>query len=322
MHRYHRRHEYEATLLRCLFFYAITRGTQMNKTDKTRGWLYIALVAVLFLGTSSTCFARSFLFFNGGSNVPYGGGYYVPNGYYGTDGSYGRTYYQPPSSPNYREYRAALTHPSLPDISGSTASDYLSSVCAEGAYTWDPNKMPIKVWIADGTGTPGYKPIFQSYIRNGFNAWTAVSGNKLSWREVSDPADADITVRWTNKVTERPEGTEAGRTSALTRLNTATNKGIIYGARMQFLTMLPTRSFTDEEVEKTCLHEAGHAMGLQGHSPYRGDIMYYAIGPSQQAKLSDRDVNTLTKLYADHPSLDQLALEHKTPTAAAHEIAR
>jgi hypothetical protein len=295
----------------------------MNKTDNSRSWLYLVLIAVLFLGTSSACFARSFLFFNGGSNAPmYGNGYYAPNAYYGNDGSYGRTYYQPPSSPDYREYGAALTRPVLPDVSGSTARDYLTAVCGEGEYTWQPEKMPIKVWIADGTGTPGYKPIFQTYIRNGFDAWTAVSGNKLTWREVNDPSQADITVRWTNRVTERPEGTEAGRTSALTRLNSVTGKGIIYGARMQFLTMLPNRRFADEEVEKTCLHEAGHAMGLQGHSPYRGDIMYYAIGPSQQAKLSERDVNTLVKLYADRPTLDQLALEHKTPTAAAKEIAR
>jgi hypothetical protein len=180
-----------------------------------------------------------------------------------------------------------------------SASDYLSSVCVQGAYTWQLEKMPIKIWIGHGEGLPGYKPIFRDYIRRGFDTWCSASDGKLSWIEVDDPNKADVAVRWTDHVTERPEGTEAGRTSALTRLNSATGKGIVYGARMLFLTRLPERLFTDLEVEKTCLHEAGHALGLQGHSPYRDDVMYYAVSPTLDPVLTQRDRNTLVKLYAD-----------------------
>jgi predicted Zn-dependent protease len=264
-----------------------------------------ALLAAVFLLATSASSARSLFSYGGRSRVPVFSNYYAPaTGY-------------------TRDYQAALTRPPVRSFGGNTnATDYLSSVCGEGTYTWQSQHMPIKVFISDGTGVPGYKPVFQDYIRNGFTKWCNISENKLAWVEVKTAAEADVTVAWTDRVTERPEGTEAGRTSVMTRYNAQTGKGIIYGARMQFLTQLPSRGFDDAEVEKTCLHEAGHALGLQGHSPFRNDIMYYAVGPSQQPMLSDRDRNTMMKLYTDAPTLDAVALGHKAQPLTATQTAQ
>jgi predicted Zn-dependent protease len=80
---------------------------------------------------------------------------------------------------------------------------------------------------------------------------------------------------------------------------------------MQMLTQLAGRDFGDEEVAKTCLHEAGHAFGLQGHSRVRDDIMYYAVSKDQEFKLSTRDINTISTLYANFPAVSGLAVGPK-----------
>lgn len=279
-----------------------------KKTQISFVWR-IAALAALFAFTTTIAFA-----------APYRFHYFQPNG--------GNTYWYPASSnawypngepanvqqsaPDGRTYQALAT-PTAPMGTFSGGADYLSSVTGQGTYHWDMSKLPIKVYISSGENVPSYRPQFGDYIRHGFDEWCRVSNGKLAWVEVNDPSKADITVKWTNQVTQRPEGTEAGKTDALTRYNTVTHQGIIYGARMQFLTRLPQREFSDLEVAKTCLHEAGHAMGLQGHSPYRNDIMYYAVQPTQPAVLSQRDINTLTHLYADCPVFDAVAMKAKHP---------
>jgi predicted Zn-dependent protease len=220
-------------------------------------------------------------------------------------------YLVPGMSPAYSNY--PLTAPSAPPASITGGTDYMAAITTQGTFHWQADKLPIKVWISSGEGVPSYRPQFRTFIRNGFDEWCRISGNKLAWVEVNDQAEADITVKWTNQVTERPEGTEAGKTDALTRFNRSTGRGIIYGARMQFLTRMPDREFTDLEVAKTCMHEVGHAIGLQGHSPHPGDIMYYAVKATKEPTLSDRDVNTLTRLYSGYPVMDAVALSGKQP---------
>jgi predicted Zn-dependent protease len=206
---------------------------------------------------------------------------------------------------------SALTGVAAPDEMQSSCADYLSWVCTQGMYHWQENKMPIKVCISSGAGVPGYRPEFAGMVRHAFNEWVVASGEKLSWKEVKDPSQADVNVGWTDQVTQRSNGTEAGETKAYTRLNSATGQGIIYGANMSLLTELPERQFSDTDMEKTILHETGHALGLQGHSPSRTDIMYYSINADQQPELTGRDEATMAHLYANYPAADKIAAKAK-----------
>jgi hypothetical protein len=209
---------------------------------------------------------------------------------------------RPVAAPNYRQYDMQRLNTGVtPVLPQSVGNDYLADVVGEGMYQWPADKLPIKVYIAPGNDVPGFKPQYREMMEKSFSTWQSATNGRISWVKVNDRAQANITVDWTNGVHERPEGTEAGKTSTMTRLNTETNVGTIYGARMQILTRLPEREFADEEVQKTCLHEAGHALGIQGHSPYRDDIMFYAVSPTQKPYLTSRDGATMTRLYSEYP---------------------
>lgn len=207
---------------------------------------------------------------------------------------------------NFARLSGPVSTAAQPDFSGT--DNYLPDVCQQGVYQWPTSRLPIKVYISTGANVPGYRPNFPGMIRESFNTWASASNNKISWKEVSDRSAADITVDWTTQVKELPQGTEAGETNALTRLNSSTGRGIIFGARMHFLTQLNGVDFGDTEMRRTCLHEAGHALGLQGHSPLAKDVMYYAISKRQLPELSSRDMATMARLYDDAPASDAIAL--------------
>jgi predicted Zn-dependent protease len=176
-------------------------------------------------------------------------------------------------------------------------SDYLSDMKEDGYYCWPVEKLPIRVYFQSGKKVAGYKSRFRQCLQSCFDEWSTASGGKITWVEVSDPAQANISVRWTNTVTEGAEGTEAGRTKTYATLDTRTNRGTIKSAEMLLLTRLPDREFSAGEVRRAYLHEVGHAFGIAGHSHNPADIMYYAVTQHASPHLDDRDKATLVHLY-------------------------
>ncbi len=270
----------------------------MRKAEISFVWHSIAVAAIFALTSSTVTFAAPYHYFqNRGFSLSRSVSQYFNPGLVVPNANASAT-----RAPQMLEALAPISAP-VSRVNGAP-NDYIPAISTQGVYHWNIEKLPIKVFVGSGEGVSGFRPQFATYIRKSFDEWCKISQNKLAWVEVENPQAADITIKWTAAVTERPEGTEAGKTDALTRFNTVTRQGIIYGARMQFLTRMPDREFADVEVEKTCLHEVGHALGLQGHSPYRGDIMYYAVSPSPIVELSQRDITTLNTLYAAYPVFD------------------
>jgi len=189
----------------------------------------------------------------------------------------------------------------------SSERDYLNDVSTDGLYCWPAAKLPVKVFFQPSDGVPSYRDSLPLTLKSCFDEWTAASGGKLGWLEVSDARSADIVVQWASQAQERPEGTEAGLTRVYGQLNTATNRGIIRRVEMKLLTRLPERELTDLEVRKAYLHEVGHAFGIVGHSPNPSDIMYFAVSKRRGTHLGDRDIATINRLYSDHQPLTSLA---------------
>jgi predicted Zn-dependent protease len=51
------------------------------------------------------------------------------------------------------------------------------------------------------------------------------------------------------------------------------------------------------DVYETVLHEMGHALGIGGHSPDPGDVMFWQVSRTATSGLSERDRATLTEIY-------------------------
>lgn len=175
--------------------------------------------------------------------------------------------------------------------------DYLDAIAKDGSFRWSPERLPIDVYIEDGSGVPGYRPHFKAMIERAFDEWCDTSKGLLRWRQVSNPRMADVICTWTNNPTIRTGSVEAGQTRTLVQQNRYTGEGKIVNAQISILTELMGRPFSDINMYKTCLHEVGHALGLQGHSDVASDIMYPTVNDRQTAQLNQRDINTIARLY-------------------------
>lgn len=197
----------------------------------------------------------------------------------------------------------------------SGGNDYLADISREGVYHWLPQRLPLRVFIASGYGVPGYHSSYPQLVVQAFDEWVAASANKLSWVQVNNPAQADVTVGFTANLKVHGDGAEAGRTESLTRVNRATGRGVLEKAKVSILTRLGNRDLSAIEVRRIALHEVGHAFGLQGHSPNPTDIMYYATTNRQPTYLTARDKNTIQRLYASYPTAGSIAaVPRSTPS--------
>lgn len=169
--------------------------------------------------------------------------------------------------------------------------NYLAAVTQNALMRW-PNPGSIKVNIKDGSGITGYRPEFEEALRQAFDEWSESSGGKVNFVIVPSADNADMIVTWTADLHAPALKAEAGLTTTSYGSNGLSKADIL---------LLTVDPFKEGPVGKNvlyniCLHEIGHALGLEGHSPTEGDIMYPALNVQQG--LSDRDINTLLALYS------------------------
>lgn len=156
----------------------------------------------------------------------------------------------------------------------------------------------------------GYTPEhFQAAVQ-GINSWKAFERDGLfKFQLVEDPSEADIHVFWTNHfVNKLGLGLFQNDIRGYTAKRSFPYKAIMSGKQAQFkpvVTLLRTTEANGVtmpfmKMKASAAHEFGHALGIEGHSPYPSDLMsvYYGRGA-----ISTNDAATIRYLYHLTPDL-------------------
>jgi tetratricopeptide (TPR) repeat protein len=187
--------------------------------------------------------------------------------------------------------------------SDPTTPDYFDAITADGAYRWPQSKLPIRIFIYTGAGVQGFRESFKIQFVEALDAWMRASQNRLAYVLVEDKNGADLVCDWT---ANPAEVSEAGTQSERGMAHIYATGGDIQRATLKILTrpMLEEGMLSDDDFKKACLHEIGHVLGLQGHSPNNHDVMFFTVDTSTVwPVLSKRDKATISRLYAEYPPL-------------------
>ncbi len=148
----------------------------------------------------------------------------------------------------------------------------------------------ITVYI-DTTMKTGFAQDLRDLIFQAMNLWCTFSGSPVRMQLTSTIAGANIVVHRADGGTQIGIGAN-GQTAAHSSRQII-NRSVVnlsaatYGSK----DMSPRAK---EKLFNLALHETGHALGIDGHSPSGLDVMYFK---SPLIKLSDRDMSTLRKIY-------------------------
>ena len=178
-----------------------------------------------------------------------------------------------------------------PAHAAATAAHYLSSIISNGKVVhWNLKKMPLKIYLAAPPKTMKLTPLEASaMVYKATSAWAAASKGKLQFTSVASPNKADIVVCWVDHF----EHGIIGVTPFKSLGNVIYQTDVQIGMKDDEGELLPA-----QVLYETVLHEFGHALGFQGHSPDAHDIMYWQVSPLQTGRLTARDTNTLNALYS------------------------
>jgi hypothetical protein len=156
---------------------------------------------------------------------------------------------------------------------------------ADNLRHWD--KPTVTVYVNPSLNDNKSREQTVELVSRGIDLWNQKLSSAIRLKAVSTPG-ADVTV---SVVTP---GTLAGGAIGRTDVTFRMEDQVLTHALVRINERLP-----QAEMVQVTAHELGHALGIQGHSPDKHDLMYpYAHLP---AEITDRDFNTMAVSYNVSP---------------------
>jgi len=181
--------------------------------------------------------------------------------------------------------------------------DYFTEVTRDGVIRWNAQQMPLRVFITNGDGTPGYREQFGDILKQSFSSWSQASKGLVTFNLVDTADQAQIVCLWSSDPAKFKNIAESGH-AVLDTTRNGLVKGTITILTVPLVEQLP---LTDNRMRRGCLHEIGHVLGLAGHTSNPDDAMFYSMDIDDKWKdLTERDSNTIVRLYAKPPATSSL----------------
>jgi predicted Zn-dependent protease len=189
----------------------------------------------------------------------------------------------------------------LPSHYVPSASDYYREI-AEASESERWSSFPIKVWI--GNVPPNGN--WAQGAREAFGIWKEMLPLELT----AEQEEADIRFKW-----DADQNMEQGAVGEeMDWVQFRRVGGELASRKVAEVSVDLSRNWSRDEMRAIVLHEMGHALGIHGHSLSKGDIMYFQVQEkghhvrvpgvyypivwkSLVSKPSQRDLNTLIRLY-------------------------
>lgn len=191
---------------------------------------------------------------------------------------------------------AACTEPTPPARSATYAFDFNGDV-----FHWPANRTPVR-FFADPRGP------MRALVARAIDQWE----RQFLYGEfvgviVTDSSDADVIVRWADSVpadVPPDPGPPVLACDGLTVFQFDSTGFVLAGPVHAEVGIQVGLSFTPGQVSacvhRITIHEIGHTLGLLGHSPFSGDIMW---ATDTAAVPSDSDRRTVEVLYHSTPTI-------------------
>jgi len=197
--------------------------------------------------------------------------------------------------PSFELLVANLAHQiELRNMVDNNASDYANQVSHR---IWGQDKFPLTVWIADKASDPsnGFDGGISDLIFESFRKWVA----RCQWFQIvranrGDESISRIVIKQAG-VGDLQNGS-GGQTNFTPKASPDTRsidrvdiRVYAPSSDLHALTIDQKKTF-----QSLMLHEAGHALGIDGHSPFADDLMWWK---SPLLEISSRDVETMKIIY-------------------------
>lgn len=146
--------------------------------------------------------------------------------------------------------------------------------------------FPIKVYIQ-----PSER---KDAVKRAFDKWQSGSNNLVCFKYQTIAKDAQIIVDFKSQL----ESTSTENSFIAGYSKPYIKNGKMSKSEIHLLKSDPKtgQELSAENVMGTALHEIGHSLGFNGHSPNEKDVMF-ATSEIPKAELTQRDLNTLLFLY-------------------------